>query len=292
MLTIKQKMDYLISSIFRSLEKPICPYCGNTSFKIIKRKKIFTKLLDCNECHLYYRFPVEKIETNKKFYQSDYVEFDKITATLPSDSEINDLKMNGFSEGNKNADRYVNLFKKLFKAENTFSIKVIDYGCSWGYISYQFLKNGFDVQGFEISLPRAQFGINKLGVDIKSSEKELRGKNNIFFSSHVIEHHPNLKSMINLGLSLLDSNGYFIAISPNGSINREKIDPNYHQGWGKVHPNYLNADFYKKVFQKYDYIIGSTPFENFDFADFKVGQQIIGNLSGDELFIIARIKQK
>lgn len=289
MLTFNQKISYLISSMARTFEKPVCPYCGNKTFKLKKRKYLFTKLLDCTSCHLYFRFPVEKVESNKKFYQQDYVEFDKITATLPSDEEINNLKKNGFSEGNKNAERYISIFNQLFKNENPNSIKIIDYGCSWGYISYQFKNSGFDVQGYEISKPRAKFGIEKLNVDIKTIENDLRFNNDIFFSSHVIEHHPNLKSMINLGKSLLNNNGFFIAISPNGSEAREGIDSDYDKGWGKVHPNYLNVEFYKKIFQNYDYIIGSTPFNDYDIDEFLNGKKIIGNLIGDELFIIAKI---
>lgn len=290
MLTINQKISYLLSSMARTFEKPVCPYCGNKKFIVKKRKYFFTKLLDCNNCHLYFRFPVEKVESNKKFYQQDYVEFDKITATLPTDEEINNLKNNGFEEGNKNAGRYISLFKMLFKDENPNSIKIIDYGCSWGYISYQLKQYGFDVQCFEISQPRAKFGVDKLNVDIQTMESNLRINNNIFFSSHVIEHHPNLQSMISLGKSLLNNPGYFIAISPNGSEEYEKAQNNlYHQGWGKVHPNYLNVEFYKTVFKNQSYFIGCTPFENCNFDDFLKGNQIVGNLIGDELFVIAKI---
>jgi cyclopropane fatty-acyl-phospholipid synthase-like methyltransferase len=51
--------------------------------------------------------------------------------------------------------------------------KIFDFGCSWGYGSYQLIKAGFDVISYEISSSRRQFAREKLGLntidDVKSA---------------------------------------------------------------------------------------------------------------------------
>jgi hypothetical protein len=51
--------------------------------------------------------------------------------------------------------------------------------------------------------------------------------------------------MIELGLSLLQSGGYFVAESPNGSPSFRVNSPEYfHHLWGEVHPRrMLSEDF-------------------------------------------------
>ncbi|GHB62892.1 class I SAM-dependent methyltransferase [Persicitalea jodogahamensis] len=96
-------------------------------------------------------------------------------------------------------------------------ISILDYGSSWGYQSFQFLKEGYNCSSYEISKQRAEFGNNKLRLNIQTDEQSLPEFNDIFFSSHVIEHVPSPSKMIKLGTKLLKENGYFIEISPNGS---------------------------------------------------------------------------
>ena len=95
--------------------------------------------------------------------------------------------------------------------------------------------------------------------------------------------------MIDLARKLIGENGYFIAISPNGSRQYRDQDPNgFHRAWGKVHPNYLNVDFYKTVFKDDPYYIGSNPYNIAAMRPFGKGDQVIDNLDGEELLVIAR----
>jgi len=248
-----------------------------------------TRLFECEECHLYFRHPLEKIIQNKKFYESEYKEKDNITSLLPDKIGLEELINKNFNQGNKNADRYVKLFRSVFPAPE--KLKVIDYGCSWGYITFQLLKAGYDVQGFEISRIRAAYGNAHLGLDIKTGENELRMDNNLFFSAHVIEHHPDIKGMISLAKKILTRDGYFIAISPNGSKEyRYKNQFPFHHAWGKVHPNYLNAEFYRTIFKNQSFYIGSSPFNLENIQSWENGQ-VIDKTDGEELIAIVKLNQ-
>ncbi len=170
---------------------------------MIDRKYIVTRLFECNSCHLYFRHPVEKLANNETFYQDGYVEDDNITTSLPTVDKLEIMKKDGFLIGNKNATRYSDLFTALTKGKE--SVRVVDYGCSWGYISWQLKNAGFDVESYEISKPREAYGNKNLASNILTQEKDIRDGNDIFFSSHVIEHHPSISEMITLAKNKLNS---------------------------------------------------------------------------------------
>jgi hypothetical protein len=287
MLTEKQKIRYLLSSLLASGQSVQCPYCKSGKGRKIDRKYLVTKLLECQVCHLYFRFPIDQANENESFYQTEYQESDKITTGLPDPDSLDKMKSEGFRAEDKNADRYLELFAKLFPGKN--NLRIIDYGSSWGYTSYQFKKAGHQVQGFEISLPRASFGIKNLEVDICSDEKLLRNENHIFFSSHVIEHHPDIASMVKLGKSLLVDGGYFIAFCPNGSQAFRQRNPEvFHRFWGKVHPNFLNAEFYKHIFEDQPYYIASSPIVAGKLHPLQFRDKVVEDLSGEELMVVVK----
>jgi 2-polyprenyl-3-methyl-5-hydroxy-6-metoxy-1,4-benzoquinol methylase len=289
MLTRNQKLKYLFHSALAIGQKAACTFCDSTDCTVIDRKYVVTKLLECRNCHLYFRFPVDKKDTNAKFYQTAYQEQDNLTTELPDEDALNLIKQKGFHVANRNADRFLNLFGRLFPSKK--ELRIVDYGCSWGYLTYQFQQYGHDVQGYEISKSRAVFGSEKLGVQIFTDEGQIRSGNDIFFSSHVIEHHPDIRSMIKLAKSVLRDGGYFIAVSPNGSKEYRKLHENaFHHAWGKVHPNYLNAEFYKYIFEGQSYYIGSSPFSLHNIHPLN-NEEITDDLSGEELLIVTRVNK-
>jgi 2-polyprenyl-3-methyl-5-hydroxy-6-metoxy-1,4-benzoquinol methylase len=290
MLTGRQKIKYLFDSALASGQKIKCTFCKSENCKEIDRKYLVTKLMECRNCHLYFRYPVDREEVNANFYQTEYTEKDNITTDLPDGPTLEQMKKEHFHTANKNGDRYLNMFARLFPGEK--SLRITDYGCSWGYLTYQFKQAGHEVQGYEISRSRAEFGVRNLGVEIFSKENQLGKGNHIFFSSHVIEHHPDIASMIRLAESLLVTGGYFIAFCPNGSPEYRLKNPTaFHHAWGKVHPNYLNADFYKYIFENHSYYISGSPVNPEDIHPLQPFETITGDLSGEELVVIARMME-
>lgn len=288
MSSLPEKFSYLLDSLARYGEPVICPSCGCTKAGLIDRKYVVTRLFECEDCGLYYRHPLEKREQSHQFYQETYSEGDNLTTYMPSEEELQELKSKSFkTSSNRSADRLLAIFEACLG--DVKGRKLVDYGSSWGYISYQLKEAGMEVQSFEISVPRATFGNKTLGLDIKSDVSKLKGGNDVFFSSHVIEHVPSPSEMIQTGASLLTTEGYFIAICPNGSPEfRQKYPVNFHQLWGKVHPNLLTARFCQKAFRNHPYYIASTPFDPTDVKAWDKQAQITRNLSEGELLVIAR----
>ncbi|UZR95498.1 class I SAM-dependent methyltransferase [Chondrinema litorale] len=283
------KIKYFVSSFFKSFDEKKCPYCQSNNVIQIDQKFIFTKLLKCKKCNFQFRFPLDSYDESIKFYQDDY-EQEGLTTDLPTDDELSYLIKSDFKNGAKDFSSHINLINRL--DIHSERLRILDYGANWGYTSWQFIKAGFDVSSFEISKPRAKYGKEKLGIDIKTDISEIKGKFDVLFSSHVIEHLPNINDFIDVSKKLLKDNGVFIAYCPNGSDELKKTNPKgFHGFWGQVHPNYLSKDFYKFIFKKNPYLITSTPLDN-DLLDKWNNNQIIGTLSNNELLIITKINKE
>jgi hypothetical protein len=289
MLTKSQKVSYLIDSVLHYGSPVVCPSCGGSRATLVDRKYMVTRLFECDQCKLYFRHPSDSAEVNKQFYQQEYMEGDGITTYMPSQAELEELKKMDFStDSNKNAERLRTLFGCLFPDLN--GVKILDYGASWGYVSYQFRAFGMNVESYEISVPRASFGNQSLGLRIHTSERDLRNGNDIFFSSHVIEHVPSPGRMLDLGKKLLHKDGYLVTICPNGSPEYRAKDPEgFHAAWGKVHPNYLNAAFFQNKFKNCPYFITTSPFDFGKIAAWDKRSQVVDSqLENEEILVIAR----
>lgn len=282
------RISYLAKSALRYFSSKSCPSCGGHNVEIVDTKYIVTRLFKCKNCLQLFRHPNDSFEFNIRFYQKDYCQRG-ITTDLPSAQELESLKVNDFN--GKNASLYIAIFLELFTETVPGNIKLVDYGCSWGYQTFQFLKKGFDCSAFEISKPRAEYGNLQLGLSIKTDPSELPRNNHIFFSCHVIEHVPSPRQMVEFGIDRLQRGGFFIAESPNGSDAFKKSKPElFHMLWGQVHPNMLTAEFYSKIFSRLPHFITTSPFDNVttQLHEWDMKNNKILDLSGSELLVIAR----
>ena len=159
-------------------------------------------------------------------------------------------------------------------------------------MSYQFKKRGMSIQSFEISRPRANYGNTNLNLDIKSNLEDLKPGNDIFFSSHVIEHVPSIPDMINASKKLLSTGGFFIAECPNGSEEFRKKNSNFSKAWGLVHPSYLSEDFYQWIFKECPYLILTSPYDLNQIKKWDQVSQVTHETSGDQLLVIAKLNTR
>lgn len=247
---MNQKLEYLISSLKKQLTGgyTICPYC-NTDLahgRVIDQKYLVTKLVECPRCQILVRLPTDDVEESRDFYQKEYTQ--GYTTDCPSDEELAKLIESKFVGAERDYSRYIRFFEFL---KMTKDKRILDFGCSWGYGLFQMMKNGYLAEGFEVSGPRARYGRDKLDVTIHSTDASLVGNYDVIFSSHVLEHLPDFSLINHLYNKQLNPGGYFIAVTPNGSMDFMKKDFGaYHQIWGKVHPVLLTDSFLMKNFKQ------------------------------------------
>lgn len=271
-----------------------CPSCGATRTSRIDRKYLVMSLMRCDSCRLMFRVPTTSPEENEKFYQSAYQQ--GFTTELPTSDELSRLLSSNFKGHEKNYSKYIEVFNALGVRDNA---RILDYGCSWGYGSWQLMQAGFDVKSYEISRPRCAFAVKQLNVNaIGELDGLVGGGYDVFFSSHVIEHVPSVKKTIMLAEKLLKPGGLFVAFTPNGSSAFRNLHPhNWKHAWSIVHPNLLDDIYYKHTFEKRSYLIGSNPYNAKEIADWEqmsesgLNQKIL-SLDGNELLCISKMSDQ
>lgn len=255
---MNNKLKYLATCARLQLDRSRieCPSCGSMRSVLISRKYFVTALKRCENCALLFRVPTTSTEENERFYQTAYSQ--GFTSDMPSDEELFVLKQKKFQRSNKDYRIYLNLLQAL--GANTGQ-RILDFGCSWGYGSWQFREFGFDVESFEISKPRCRYAREKLDIPAFDALDQISNEPfDIFFSAHVLEHVPSVSAVFELARNKLKKGGLFVAFTPNGSEAYRKENPQAWQGlWGMVHPNFLDDTFYRNA--RPDVLLRSNPYD-------------------------------
>jgi 2-polyprenyl-3-methyl-5-hydroxy-6-metoxy-1,4-benzoquinol methylase len=256
-----------------------CPSCGGRRSALADRKWIVTTLRRCEQCRLLFRAPTTSAAENEKIYQTTYKE--GFTTELPDEPTLNRLLAEGFKGSQKD---YTNCLTVLAALGGKPGDRLYDFGCSWGYGSYQFQAAGYEVESFEISVPRASFARERLGARLAAPEQLPDGRYDIFFSAHVIEHVPSVEEMITQGMRLLKPGGLFVTFTPNGGdeFRKSRYDA-WHRMWGFVHPQLLDAEYVAKRFARYRYVIGTDPLPIAELKRFPEKSPLVLALDGSQL---------
>jgi 2-polyprenyl-3-methyl-5-hydroxy-6-metoxy-1,4-benzoquinol methylase len=206
---------------------------------VVDRKWLVTSLRRCPRCQLLYRTPTTTEKENAAIYQKKYRE--GCTTELPSTAELAKLVTDNFRNSLYDYTGYLEVLAALgVEAGST----VYDFGCSWGYGTYQLAAAGYHVTGYEIGTDRARFAADKLGVRLRSPKQVEDSSLDVFFSAHVLEHVPSVEEALKTARRLLRPGGLFICFTPNGSLERRAADPDgWHRAWGFVHPQLLDRSW-------------------------------------------------
>lgn len=281
----KRRIKYLYRSLSNMTQKKECPNCSSTGLREIDHKYFITTLYKCNQCGLNHRHPKDSAKWLDQFYQHEYEIDTHMMTDLPSDSEIEKHKSENF-ESLRGYDDYL---KILFKEE---AVRIIDYGCSWGYNVYRLNQAGHEAVGYEVSRPRAEFGASKLNISIYHEEEGVPGEQDLLLSSHVIEHLIDLPAFFDYSRSRLKKDGLFMAFCPNGNAEYRKREPEtWHGSWGDIYVSLLDLDFAKHAFRNHPYLImsGDWRFNLDEISSWDGKSQVQGEkLDGKELLIIAK----
>jgi 2-polyprenyl-3-methyl-5-hydroxy-6-metoxy-1,4-benzoquinol methylase len=258
-----------------------CPACGSTATSLLRRKALVTALVRCQACCLRFRVPKDSPRENETFYQSQYQQ--GFTTDCPGADELAKLVHSGFRDTEKSYAAYLNV---LNSAGLQPGDAICDFGCSWGYGSWQLMQAGYRVFPYEISRPRARYAEEKLGCHMLPDMDHVPEKMDCLFGAHVIEHLPDPNIIWEAAQKILKPHGKVVLFTPNGEPELAEQRPDsYHRLWGKVHPLLLSADALSAMADRFGFVgCGySSPYEPSKIAHFVPGQ-----LAGDELLYIAR----
>ncbi len=265
-----------------------CPYCGNSETWVIGKKRIVLQLRRCDSCGLMYRWPKDTTRFNRRFYQRRYCQ--GVTTDMPDGELLEKLKTSIFHGTEKDISNRIDVLKALMPRGH-----VLDYGCSWGYGTFQLIAAGYEAVGFEISDARAEFGRLRLGVTVISDEgalEQFSGSFDAVFAAHVLEHLPAPSAAFDRLAGLLKPNGLLLAFVPNcggEEAGRRGVD------WGPMccekHPLALDAVFLERALPRHGFKCAffSSPYDSKIIArNLSHPGATAQYLRGDELMVVAR----
>jgi 2-polyprenyl-3-methyl-5-hydroxy-6-metoxy-1,4-benzoquinol methylase len=282
-----QKLEYFLVSFKKNITRSgfSCPSCAHKKSFVLDRKYLFTTLRRCTKCRLLFRAPTISPEDSISFYRLKYS--DGFATDLPSTKALNIFMKTNFKGSEKDFSYYISVLRSLGCEKGD---SLLDFGCSWGYGSFQLKEAGYKVKSFEISESRCNYAKEKLGLEAYSEISKLKGPFDIFFSSHVLEHVPSVSKTIDYAWEVLRPGGLFVAFAPNGSKLFKKNNYNaWHKAWGLVHPTFIDDEYYKNTFSVLPILIASSPYPLDMIAEWSQFQDtLILDLSGGELLFAIR----
>jgi 2-polyprenyl-3-methyl-5-hydroxy-6-metoxy-1,4-benzoquinol methylase len=268
----------------------ICPYCkSGAGVSRLTRKKLIMDILVCAKCRLIFRWPLDTVEELDTHYDAEFAE-ETPQVRLPAiDSLKQHMEDNFASIFGPDLNHKMNLLKAIRR-----SGRVLDYGCSWGYSSHLMRKNGYEVIGFEVSKPRAEYARKNLGLSVIDSVQELdalpSGSFDVIYSNNVLEHLPMIGDALATCGRLLNENGVTIHALPNFG-GRARQTGQWLNWIGEDHPIAPTCDFFRLA-------LPAAGLTRFNFASAPFDEQQIGRitdasgpawqLDGDELLIVAQ----
>lgn len=180
---------------------------------------------------------------------------------------------------------------KFFKGVDLENAKILDYGCGMGQnIGKLPHARGYDISEFSLDFCR------KKGLQVTNSLTSLKNESfDVVFSSHVLEHHPHPKTMLEEMASKLKTGKELILVIPferhgKGSF---ELDLNQHlYNWNFQNINNLLISTGFKI-KKNKYLRGAGYYKllflkRINFGLYKMATELLSRLMGiKEIMVIA-----
>jgi 2-polyprenyl-3-methyl-5-hydroxy-6-metoxy-1,4-benzoquinol methylase len=194
-----------------------CEVCGTEDKKFIYCQEFITvgkmhpfnyNIVMCKQCGFLFADNIPSQLDYEKFYKNS----NKYTYNKNIPFGLKQIYRDIFGISNTFLLKYYpNLNKKNFK--------IIDIGCSTGYLLNLFKESGFNnVKGIEPSLSCKTIAKKMHGIDISScplSEFTTNDKFDLIIMTGVLEHIRNLNEMLVRITSLLNERGLVMVVVPN-----------------------------------------------------------------------------
>jgi hypothetical protein len=247
---------------------------------VVGRKYLVTMLFECPDCKLKFRVPKEDPAVAKDFYQEAYQE--GFTTEMPSPAALAGLLQRKFIGSEKDYSTYIDVCRAAGLRENAV---ILDFGCSWGYGSWQLREAGFRVFSYEVSRARADYAKNALGCEMVEDLASLAGDVDCLFSAHVIEHLPDPTMIVSTARVILAPSGIAITFCPNGDTSSSWSN-HYSDLWGKHHPSVITPGFLQRACDDTGLSL-RTYSDPYDFRAI-YNEAVVTSLPGEELCAIMR----
>ena len=189
-----------------------CPFCRGRDFQVDYEYSPVLHIRRCDACGLAWTHPLAGRGRLEAYYSDDYrvagTSLEKVTRDYP----VERLPGSPF-------DRTRELDFLTAAGREGPNLKLLDVGCSWGFLLAQAQQRGFETSGVEVSRPDAEYAREQLGLSVFSGQLEDARLPSSHFdvvtAIHSFEHMPDPLRSLREVHRILRPGGLFLAIVPN-----------------------------------------------------------------------------
>jgi len=240
-----------------------CPFCKNNQFKSLYQKNYNSKILTDFLNNYYNNDKITEVLESEIYEICECVNcLGLFQKNIPNkqlsfflyenliSSESSFQKKLQFSS--KNFKEYfgdAQIIEGLINKEN-YKIKILEFGCGWGFWT-KFMKSlNFDVETVEISSPRVKY-LEKIDIKNYKNMENIEKKYDLIFSNQVLEHIPNPKYTLGVLKEKLLDGGFMFHKFPSTFLFKRRLSKNYIPHKDCAHPlehiNLINKKCFKKM---------------------------------------------
>lgn len=224
--------------------RSVCPYCLSRAYILMQRKRLIIEARKCQYCGLIYRWPVDLPQHHLSFYRKIYKKVEAPVAP-PKNDVLQQLIQQKFRGSSWDKTHRLDFIRRLVECRGT----LLDFGCSWGYGTYQYAALGFKVIGLEIDGNRVNYGRLHLGLDLHSEWKEFGDQTcfDVILADHTLEHLNNLGETFDKFKKHSKVGTKLIIFVPNGSgVAARRLGVKWGQFIGESHSVTFTMDWFSK----------------------------------------------
>jgi hypothetical protein len=222
-----------------------CPSCGHGGAgnkRVLRRHGALGGTYECAACGLYYRPVGIRNGRLLGFYYSYLYRQPGITTEVEMASlPVSKLKARAAKDGKDRSALVAPLLAELKLQRPVVCV----FGCSWGYEMLPLQELDCRLVGVELGAGRRELGRQQLGLEIYASLDAVKAALNrvdVVMSSHVLEHIPKLRAVLD---QIRDLNpGVQLHITP--CVEAHGSDPTTQRTIGRDHPIGLTHQFWRK----------------------------------------------
>jgi len=244
-----------------------CVICGGCNCKVIFKnypgfvENTFFDIWKCNDCDSHFIITTNEI---KKIYEIIYSNantfgYDRYYRYATNVKKTdNPLKFLAFNEST-----YYPVYEFL---KGKVHLKILEVGCSYGYLSYALHKSGFNVQAIDIAndainYARKNFGDYYFNMNINDYSKQTNEKFDLIIATEVIEHLEEPNDFLDTCISLLKQEGNILLTTPDKDYSRK--DAVWQTDLPPVHISWIGKKGIKTLAEKHNLELKTQDFSKY-----------------------------
>ena len=291
---ISRRIVYALQLLYARLfgPAPKCPYCGATQYRHLGDKFILLAAKQCDFCRLIFRWPIESEDVTKRYY--DRLFKDSWEDTTGIRTEIESGKMEQFIAAKFQGVKYDYYHKLKIVRELTGGTargKFLDFGCGWGYITFQARELGWDAEGFDVNGEYLTFARENLGITIHTDSEFVTNpahykRYDVVFAHHVLEHLVTPRQTLDTLYQLLKPGGWLVLVVPNAA--GDAWHHNAAQTLGQNHISAFTPEWFRDNLPKHGFMVTRIISPPYVFADTEKGFAETVGIRGFEIMAVCR----